>query len=205
VGGDVLGGEGSDDFYLGHGSVGGVVAGGNGDDVYRVDHADAHIVEKAGQGDYDIVYAKTDYQLSKNVHVEYLLADATGISLTGNNLANHMTGSFGDDHLSGGGGSDILSGLGGFDILTGGAGSDNFIFQPGDGVDHVTDFAAHGLDQDHINLFPDFGIETFHELKSHLSQHGDAVVMNLGYGDKVVLNHVTLSDLNASNFSFDAA
>jgi Ca2+-binding RTX toxin-like protein len=203
VTGDVLGGEGNDDFYLGHGSVGGIVAGGNGDDTYRVDHADAHIVEKANQGDYDALYAETDYQLGKNVHIEYLEANATGISLTGNNLANYIVGSLGDEHLSGGGGTDVLKGLNGSDILTGGLGSDNFVFQPGDGVDHVTDFTAQGIDQDHINLTPDFGIESFHELKSHLSQHGDNVVMNLSFGDKVIFDHVTLSDLSAANFSFD--
>jgi Ca2+-binding RTX toxin-like protein len=204
VTGDVNGGAGNDDFDLGQSSVAGHVAGGDGNDIYRVYDADAKIVERAGEGDIDSLYARSDYTLRNNVHIEYLYTISAGVSLTGNNLDNYMLGnSIGGEHLSGGGGKDTLNGQGGADILTGGAGSDSFVFKPGDGVDHISDFTAKGMDQDHVNLTSDFGFDTFDELKSYLSQHGDHVLMNLGFGDKVIFDHVTLSDLSAANFTFD--
>jgi Ca2+-binding RTX toxin-like protein len=113
-----------------------------------------------------------------------------------------MFGTIGTDHLVGGGGNDGLSSFGGADILTGGAGSDSFQFQRGDGIDHITDFQAVGPEHDEILLSGDFGITSFKELKTHMSQHGDDVFIDLGQGDQVILDHTTLGDLNTNDFAY---
>ena len=47
-----------------------------------------------------------------------------GLVLTGNGLANTLTGGLGNDVLSGLGGNDVLNGLAGNDVLNGGTGND---------------------------------------------------------------------------------
>jgi VCBS repeat-containing protein len=98
---------------------------------------------------------------------------ADGVSLSGGNGSDSLTGTGGEDRLDGGNGNDVLSGLGGHDVLlggngtdvldggdgndllaggngndlmTGGAGADSFRFGRGGGSDVITDFHV-GIDQ----------------------------------------------------------
>lgn len=82
------------------------------------------------------------------------------IEITGNKLANVITGSgqddeidggagkdtifggAGNDELKGGAGNDLLNGGKGNDELTGGAGSDIFVYEKGGGKDTITDYTA---------------------------------------------------------------
>ena len=62
--------------------------------------------------------------------------------LTGGRMADHLIGGSGNDTLNGNAGIDRINGGSGKDVMTGGSGSDQFIFNLGDGDDHITDFTA---------------------------------------------------------------
>jgi Ca2+-binding RTX toxin-like protein len=128
--------------------------GGAGDDTYIVGSGDV-VVEVAGNGN-DRVLARASFTLGAGVSVETIQADAgtTGLTLTGNLLAQAIIGGAGGDTLIGGGGGDILIGGAGTDVLRGTAGSqDIFRFLlPGDsGVgalrDVIQTFSAADLDR----------------------------------------------------------
>ncbi len=121
VGNDTLnGGQGNDTLVGGAGSD--VMAGGVGNDVYDVDHLEDVVTENAGEGGADRVVASVSYRLGRGQAVEQLVAaqpSTTGaITLTGNTLAQQITGNAGANVLSdgGGAGADTLTGLAGNDI-----------------------------------------------------------------------------------------
>ena len=111
------------------------MAGGAGNDTYFVDNAGDVVNEAVGQGT-DTVMASVNYALTAGSEIEFLRANAgaTGLSLTGNALANRLVGGAGNDTLDGGAGNDSLGG---------GAGNDIFRFLAGFGQDTITDFTAH--------------------------------------------------------------
>ena len=124
-----------------------------GDDTYVVDSADDVVIE-AAQGGTDQVRSTVSWTLGDNVE-NLTLAGTTGLSGTGNALANRITGNAGANALGGGDGADTLVGGAGVDTLTGGDGADWFCFaSPIDGRDVITDFAS-GVDR-LVVLTPDF-------------------------------------------------
>ncbi|HEY1710520.1 MAG TPA: hypothetical protein VGG10_19780 [Rhizomicrobium sp.] len=106
-----------------------------------------------------------------------------------------------NDVLIGGQQADILSGAHGNDTLTGGLGADVFKFTGKFGQDTVTDFAATGAAHDVLNFAGDFG--SFAALQPHMTQNdtGD-VIIALDASNSIVLQHVTLADLTAADFTF---
>jgi serralysin len=108
--------------------------GGQGDDTYIVDDSGDLVVEAAGEGIDEVRTALAAYTLAANV--ERLTGTApTGQALTGNGLANIVTGSAGNDMLDGGAGSDQLAG---------GLGNDVYLVDAGD---TVTEGASAGTDE----------------------------------------------------------
>ena len=108
AGADLLIGLGGADLLIGRG----------GNDVYVVEDAAARVYEEAGGGQ-DVVYARVSYALAGGAEVEALAADnptsTLGLTLTGNELAQHIAGTAGADTLTGVGGADLLIGRGGDD------------------------------------------------------------------------------------------
>ncbi|OSZ68135.1 hypothetical protein CAP38_04595 [Hydrogenophaga sp. IBVHS2] len=170
----IIGGAGNDVLDGGLGND--TMTGGAGNDTYRLDVATDRVVELAGGGTDTVIYSgSTNYTLAANV--ENLVYTGTGpVVLTGNVLANEITGGAGDDDILGGGGNDTLKGgagsdelnggLGddrldggtGNDALTGAAGNDVFVFGNNFGSDVVQGFDAIATDgQDLIDLTA-FGI-----------------------------------------------
>ena len=90
------------------------LVGGTCNDIYYVHNAADQVVESAGEGT-DTVYTDKSYTLADNVENLALLA-ATGITATGNSLANTITGNDFGSTLDGGGGADTLQGNGGNDV-----------------------------------------------------------------------------------------
>ena len=137
-GNDTLqGGDGNDRLYGDGGND--AMTGGLGDDVYGVDSASDAVNEGAGEGIDEVRTTLSAYTLAANI--ENLTGTASsGQALSGNNLANVITG---------GGGDDILTGDGG-DTLVGGLGNDIYVLvQPiaaienaGEGTDEIRTGAA---------------------------------------------------------------
>jgi Ca2+-binding RTX toxin-like protein len=127
------------------------MVGGNGDDTYVVDNARDTVVEGSASGGVDTVVSTISYTLGTNVE-NLILTGSTGVSGTGNALANVLSGSdgadtltglAGNDVLQGGAGNDLLIGGLGLDVLTGDAGADVFRFESALGstnIDTLIDF-----------------------------------------------------------------
>ncbi|MFI0847666.1 beta strand repeat-containing protein [Mesorhizobium sp. IMUNJ 23232] len=117
-----------------------VLRGLEGNDTYLVYSVGTTIVESATQGALDKVLSNIDFGLGAGVHVEHLAttngAGASGIDLTGNEIAQTVIGNAGSNILDGKEGSDTLTGLSGMDF---------FVFSTALGaanVDEITDFSV---------------------------------------------------------------
>jgi Ca2+-binding RTX toxin-like protein len=112
-----------------------------GNDTYFIYNAGDVVVENAGEGT-DRVAAGVSYQLTAGAEVEYLqttsVSGTTAIDLTGNALAQVITGNAGDNilHDGGVGAADILRGFGGNDTYR--------VFNAGD---TIVDGALQGTDR----------------------------------------------------------
>lgn len=137
----IAGGGGHDTLNGGAGAD--TLVGGQGNDVYVVDDANDQITELDGEG-ADTVRASINWTLGD--HLEDLVFIGSGSALlTGNALANQITG---------GNGSDILDGGAGADTLRGGLGDDTYYLD--DVGDQVIDTG--GVDTVYTGL--DFSIGT---------------------------------------------
>ncbi|WP_442583170.1 calcium-binding protein [Mesorhizobium sp. ASY16-5R] len=102
------------------GGAGDTLRGMAGDDTYLVYSAATQIVEGSSQGAADKVMSNVDFTLGAGVYVEQLATTNSNgnaaIDLTGNDLAQEITGNAGQNILKDGGGvADVMKGLGGDD------------------------------------------------------------------------------------------
>jgi Ca2+-binding RTX toxin-like protein len=192
------GGDGND--LLNGGAGADVMAGDAGDDIYVVDNAGDQVTELADAGT-DRVNASIDYTLGANV--ENLVLTGSAVAGTGNELNNVITGNAGANALLGGGGNDAFRGGAGNDLLVGGAGNDVmiggdgadvFAFRPGFGADKVADFGA----SDFLDL-RGLGFASAEDAITAFARAGANVVLNLGGGDQLTLQHVQKADLDAGH------
>ena len=154
----LFGGEGNDTLEGGVGNdglVGGAgtdsLVGGQGDDWYSVESATDKVVEALGAG-LDWVRTTVDFDLRLAPNVENLSnLTNTGLRLTGNGMANRISGGFGNDTLWGAGGADSL---------VGGSGSDTYVIDR-EGVLIYEDSDRHSKAQD--TVLTRFNSFTLHE------------------------------------------
>lgn len=103
--------------------------------------------------------------------------------------------------LRGGAGNDRLEGGAGNDTLYGDGGNNEFVFGPGGGADKVMDFAA---GRDVIRIVGS-GYGNFGDLLTAggaVSQVGADTVIDLGGGDSITLQAVSMSKLGEASFLF---
>ncbi|MES2677998.1 MAG: tandem-95 repeat protein, partial [Pseudomonadota bacterium] len=175
----------------------------------------------ADNGDDDYFFAE-EYKSSKtlndtdggvdNIYATGLLTNSTinlnggqnsninGVNLTigsGSIIENAYAGE-GNDTVIGNTAGNILYGGKGNNTLTGGGGNDQFLIAKNAGkTDIITDFAVTNPNEK-INLTK-FGFSSFTNLS--ITQSGANAVIDLGLGQKLILQNVTASSLNANNFS----
>ena len=161
-GADVLQGTSIDDTFNGLGG---------GDQIFGGAGADTI----SGNGGNDAIYADS-------------YGSGAGADVEG--TWNRLFGNTGDDLLVSGAGFDDLWGGSGNDTLTGGAGADWFVFEPGSGVDTITDFTP-GTDNIIVMANMNGAGEPV------VSQNADGTVVDFGGGNAVLLQGVALSELPA--------
>jgi Ca2+-binding RTX toxin-like protein len=89
----------------------------------------------------------------------------------------------------------VLNGKGGNDVLFGESGADTFVFEHGTGADVIGDFAA-GTDKIDLSAIG----YTWQQVQNSMHENGGNTAIDLGGGDLVVLNGVTVAQLQASDF-----
>jgi Ca2+-binding RTX toxin-like protein len=201
INGNVELGAGNDLFDNRGGTVDGLIEGGDDNDTYIVDSTDVNLHEKSIGGTGDTVESTVSFRLGANFENLFLLGSAKANAI-GNAEGNNIHGNDANNTLKGLGGADLLFGGKGNDILVGGAGADMFIFQDGFGHDVIKDFTAGTGQHDVIDLSDVSSIANFSELKHHVEQHHDNLLIDAGNGDMITLLNVSKGDLHASDFLF---
>lgn len=125
-----------------------------------------------------------------------LMGDRGDDFIRGRGGNDDLQGDAGQDILIGGAGNDKLNGGSGNDSLRGGKGADTFVFEQGGDIDRVRDFTD---GSDMIDL-QDFNFATAADVLANASQKGNKVVIELNDNDTIILNNVSLSDLDAGDF-----
>ncbi|MGA7964815.1 MAG: cadherin domain-containing protein, partial [Gammaproteobacteria bacterium] len=120
----------------------------------------------------------------------------------GSNFDDTISGDGNNNVLEGRNGNDVLDGRGGNDTLTGGGNADTFVYATGGGADTITDFNQGESDQ--IDLSGVNGVTDFAGVLALASQSGADTVIDFGGGDTLTLTGVTLANLTANDFVFQA-
>lgn len=195
-----------------------VIFGGAGDDVIYTDgrsivqEAFGSNVAYGGDGDDRLYGGYGDDSLFGGAGADELHGDgffgATGVAVAASR--NLLDGGAGDDEIHGGDGADVIFGGDGIDlifanwgddVITAGAGAD-VIGWDGDfdaGDDVITDFTV-GED---LIVFSFFTAHAdFDALIAAAVQDGEDVVLDMGGGSTLTLQHVQLAELSAADFVF---
>ncbi len=138
---NTLTGSDGNDTLNGMGGIDNMI-GGIGNDIYYVGSGGETTTEALGAGT-DLIYSTIAWTLAGNVE-NLTLTGSTGISGTGNDLDNVITGNLGANTLLGMDGNDTLVGDFGNDAMTGGIGNDTYYV--GQSGDTVTEAASGGTD-----------------------------------------------------------
>lgn len=113
-----------------------------------------------------------------------------------------ILGGAANDTIITGAGDDAITGGKGNDLMTGGLGADTFSFKGRFNADTITDFQATGTGHDVIH-FATNDFANFDAVAAHMVQaDATTVVISFTATDTITLQHVTLGDLSASDFTF---
>ena len=196
----VTSGTGSDEIWAGSGDDKIIAAAGN--DVLGGGVGDDTI---EGGGGNDVFYGGRDAGdtgandvLSGGDGDDIIFGGAGNDALDGGAGADDLFGGGGNDTVDGGDGNDSLWGGAGDDEFTGGAGNDIFVFASGAGDDRVSDFS---LTDDTIRLSNT--TNDFTDLDSVIaasSTVSGGILIDLGGGDSLRLDGISLSDLSDITF-----
>lgn len=192
--GDIDLGNGNDVFRDKAGKIYGVVTGGMGDDTYYMRSTKTEIFEANGGGSFDKVISSRSYSLELDGEIEQLvLIGKANVNATGGDTSNIITGNKGKNIIAGGYGEDFLAG---------GKGNDTFVFHATDQHDTITDFEQ---GKDHIRIDGFTSFNSFADIKSHIIQVGDDVVIDLQSevnGDFLTIENAKIKDFDKGDFQF---
>lgn len=180
-GNDTLIGLAGNDLLWG-GAGADTLIGGTGDDRYYVNNSGDLVVEAAGEGvDTVYVFSSAAYTLTDNI--ENGSRTFWAGDLTGNELDNSLSGSWGVDMLDGGAGADTLSGFAGNDTLIGGLGNDTYILGRGYAADTVVENDATAGNTDVAQFLT--GVSADQIWFQHVGNNLEASI--IGTDDKLVI------------------
>ena len=181
--GPTLAGTFGNDSIWGSAGVDVTMAGGAGDDIYHLYSPKNRVFEDVNAG-IDTLSTWMSYTLPANVE---------NLFVTGH--GRHAFGNAADNIIIGGAGAQTIFGGRGNDVLFGGSGADIFLFERGTGSDLIGDFGA-----DDVVRLKGYGLTSFEQVQSRLSQKGDDLTLDLGHGEKLVLSGVQGEDLRPEQF-----
>ncbi len=198
----VTSGIGSDVIWAGSGDD--IVVAADGDDLLGGGAGDDTI---DGGGGNDLFYGGNDAGDTGTNDVlnggdgnDIIFGGAGNDALDGGAGADDLFGGGGDDTVGGGAGNDTLWGGGGDDSFTGGAGSDVFVFAAGAGDDRVSDFSISDDILRLTNTTTDF--TNVNSVVAASSAVSAGVLIDLGGGDSLRLDGVSVGDLSGITFVF---
>jgi Ca2+-binding RTX toxin-like protein len=186
---DILSGRQGDDTLIGGAGNDRLIGGTGADQLFGGEGRDTVSYQSASSGvRADLTRVMTGTAMGEAsgdrfVSVENLIGSAHRDWLSGNALANVIWGL---------GGDDTLAGRAGNDTLLGGTGADRFVFQRGYDTDRIRDFQDNG---DTILLGGFAGVTSASTALGHARQSGAHVVFDLGAGDVLVVENITLAAL----------
>ncbi len=192
----ITSGTGEDRIWSGGGDD--LVVAAAGDDVLGGGIGDDTI--EAGGGD-DIIYGGRD--AGDTGLNDVLHGGAGGDTVFGGAGNDMVTGGAGNDNLfsgagtdtvDGGAGNDTLWGGAGDDRFTGGSGDDLFVFSAGHGDDTVTDFSVADDTLQLDETTTDFTSAA--DVTAAASLSGGNLVIDLGGGDSLTLEGLSIADIN---------
>jgi len=195
VKGDIILGDGFNQFSCRIGKVDGFVYGGMDSDTYNLFGSKVKVVELDGGG-IDSFNRTASTRLPEFVENLFLLGKGD-INGTGNAEDNGLFGNRGNNVLRGLDGMDLISAGRGNDKCFGGMGPDTFMIYSDSGKDRVMDFSW----QDDILDVASFGYDTFSEVMDHVIAIKGGVVFTDG-GARIELPDVKLNLLGEDNFNY---
>jgi hypothetical protein len=175
------------------GPFGKKIFGTNGDnDIFGSDHGDTIF---GLRGD-DAIFAGLGNDTVYGGRGDDLIDGGKGNDrLFGDRGNDALVGGEGNDDLYGGHGRDLLLGGAGRDELDGGEGNDKFLFRKGMGADTIEHLDA----GDRIDV-RDFHVASFQALINSARQVGHDVQIDLGSGDKIIIEDTRIANLHSEQF-----
>ena len=144
--------------------------------------------------------------ITGNFAANYLEGGDGNDTLYGGGLNDTLIGGLGDDRLDGGGALDGGGGVPGPDMLTGGGGADTFVYGTHYRTTVITDY---DVNSDLIDFTNFKSIHSFADLLTYAKQSGADTLLDFGdpyvtggIGDTLLLQNVTLADLDPANMVF---
>ncbi|MEM1153069.1 MAG: FG-GAP-like repeat-containing protein [Pseudomonadota bacterium] len=116
-------------------------------------------------------------------------------NVQGTALGETLLGTSGNDVMNAAQGDDIIIGGSGDDILTGAAGADIFVLSFGDGSDEIRDF-------DLLNDTLDLSGTGLSDIQAASTNAPGGLLIEAGNGDAVLLNGLSINDLNVMDIIF---
>ncbi len=199
-----------DTFNWGYTDIGNVIAfttpvvgeaspAGGGADVIYTGKGNDFAMSGAGN---DVVFGEAgNDRLSGNEGNDIIMGGADKDTLWGGADSDYLDGGDGVDEIMGDAGDDILIGGWGDDTLYGGAGKDTYLFNKGDGKDHIYDTSDKTTSNANILRFG----AGFNE--KDITLHLGSLLLDLGNGDAVHIGGFDQNDVfNSSSIdSFEFA
>lgn len=208
TGNDAIYGDGGDD-ELGGGVGNDTVIAGAGDDVIYGgrDSDNAGVLNDiidSGAGNDQVFASFGDDSISAGDGNDTIFGGSGADTIDGGAGDDDLFNSAGNDTVNGGSGDDTLRANAGDDQLTGGTGNDTFFFTAGGGDDTVTDFNIANDILDVSQTTTDFtDIASVSAAASETTISGTSgLLIDLGGGDSVFLEGLTLNSLNNVEITF---